>query len=213
IFYQKGLEGEPEVFIDPNALAADGTISINLVGFSKDNKYAAYSKSVGGSDWSTMHVMEIESKKEMPDVLEWVKFSGASWHNNGFYYSRYPAPDEGTELSGNNQYHSVYYHELGTDQSEDKLVFEDKENPDHYHFGGVTEDEKYFILYRQPGTDGYAVMFKDLENGGDFQSLFEGYSNKSSVVHHVNGKFLVRTDIDAPNYKLVAVDPANPAKE
>jgi prolyl oligopeptidase len=213
IFYQKGLEGEPEVFIDPNALAADGTVSINLVGFSKDDKYAAYSKSVGGSDWSTMHVMEIATKKEMPDVLEWVKFSGASWHKNGFYYSRYPAPDEGTELSGNNQYHSVYYHELGTDQSEDKLVFEDKENPDHYHFGGVTEDEKYFILYRQPGTDGFAVMFKDLENDEGFQSLFEGYSNKSSVVHHVDGKFLVRTDIDAPNYKLVAVDPGNPAKE
>lgn len=149
----------------------------------------------------------------MPDVLNWVKFSGASWYKNGFFYSRYPAPAKGMELSGNNQYHSVYYHELGTDQSKDKLVFEDRNNPDYYHFGGVTEDEKYFILYQQPGTDGFAVMFKDLENDGKFKTLFEGYSNKSSVVHHVNGKFLVRTDIDAPNYKLVAVDPANPAKE
>lgn len=213
IYFQKGLEGTPEVFIDPNALSADGTVSINLVGFSSDDQYAAYSRSEGGSDWSTIHVMEIETKKEMPDVLNWVKFSGASWYKNGFFYSRYPAPAKGMELSGNNQYHSVYYHELGTDQSKDKLVFEDRNNPDYYHFGGVTEDEKYFILYQQPGTDGFAVMFKDLEHNGKFQSLFEGYANKSSVVHHVNGKFLVRTDIDAPNYKLVAVDPANPAKE
>ncbi|KAA3639103.1 MAG: S9 family peptidase [Bacteroidetes bacterium] len=213
IYYQKGLEGEPEVFIDPNALSEDGTVSISLVGFSKDDKYVTYSRSEGGSDWNTLHVMEIATKKEMPDVLEWVKFSGASWHGNGFFYSRYPAPAEGMELSGNNQYHSVYYHELGTDQSEDKLVFEDKENPDYYHFGGVMEDGKYLILYQQPGTDGYAVMFKDLSSDGDFQMLFDGYKNKSSVVHHVNDKFLVRTDIDAPNYKLVAVDPANPAKE
>ncbi|GJM32458.1 MAG: prolyl endopeptidase [Saprospiraceae bacterium] len=210
IYIQKGLDGSPEVFIDPNQLSADGTVSIGLLGFSKDNRYVAYSRSEAGSDWQEIHVMEIATKKELPDVLEWVKFSGASWFKDGFFYSRYPEPAKGAELSGNNTFHSVYYHKLGTDQSKDKLVYEDKANPNIYHTVSATEDKKYLILYAAPGTDGYAVYYKDLEKDGPFVPLFEGYKNKSSVVHYTGGKFLVLTDIGAPKYRLVAVDPINP---
>ncbi|RMG80097.1 MAG: S9 family peptidase [Bacteroidetes bacterium] len=213
IYIQKGLDGDPEVFIDPNTLSEDGTTSIGIVGFSEDHKYVAYTRNDAGSDWAQIRVMEIETKKELPDVLEWVKFSGASWWKDGFFYSRYPAPAEGTELSGDNKYHSVYYHKIGTPQSEDRLIYRDDENPDYYHFGSVTEDKKYFILYKQPGTDGFATYYKDLENDGDFVELFSGFANKSSVVHHRNGKFLVLTDIDAPNYRLIEVDLAHPEKE
>lgn len=213
IYYQKGLDGEPEVFIDPNVISEDGTTSIGLVGFSRDNKYVAYSRSDGGSDWQSIHVMEIATKKKMSDELNWVKFSGASWDDEGFFYSRYPAPKPGAELSGNNQYHSVYYHKLGTDQSEDELIYKDEKNPHIYHFGSVTEDGKYYVMYAAPGTDGFATYYKDLEKDGDFVTLFEGYKNKSSVVDHVDGKFLVITDIDAPKYRLVSVDIENPAKE
>lgn len=212
-YYQKGLDGTPEVFLDPNAMSAEGTASISLIGFSEDNKYVAYSRSDAGSDWQQIHVMEIETKKKMDDVLEWVKFSGASWHNDGFFYSRYPAPEKGMELSGNNQYHSVYYHKLGTPQSEDKLIYEDRDNPNLYHYGGTTEDGKYFVLYAAPGTDGFATYYKDLEKDGDFVALFGDYKHKSTVVHNIDDKLLVRTNIDAPNYRLVEIDLKNPAQE
>lgn len=211
IYIQKGLKGQPEVFIDPNKLSADGTVSVNLLGPSDDNRYMAYTQSEAGSDWQQIRVMDVSTRKPLPDVLRWVKFSGASWHKDGFFYSRYPQPAKGAERSGNNQYHSIYYHRLGEDQSRDKLVYEDKSNPDYYHYGGVTEDHKYFIMYAAPGTDGYATYYKDLQTDGPMTALFEGYANKSSVVEHIGGRFLVITDIGAPKYRLVSIDPANPA--
>lgn len=213
IYVQKGLDGEPEVFLDPNKMSEKGTAAITLVGFSKDNKYAAYTRSDAGSDWSEMHVMNIADKKETGDVLKWTKFSGAAWYKDGFFYSRYPAPEEGEALSGNNLHHHVYYHQLGDDQSQDKLIYSDPKNPGMYHNASVTEDGKYLLIYAAPGTDGYAVYYKDLEKDGDFVELFKGYSNKSSVVKHTNGHFLVRTDIGAPKYRLVSVDPKHPEQE
>ena len=214
IYLQKGLDGEPEVFIDPNEISKEGTASINLIGISKNNKYIAYSRSDAGSDWQKIYVMEIATKKQLPDVLEWVKFSGASWSGDGFFYSRYPAPKKGGELSADNKNHSVYYHKLGDPQSKDELVFSDPKNPDYYHFGGVTEDENYFVLYQQPGTDGFSTFVKDLKKGGDFKLVSGGYKNKTSAVHSLgNGKLLMLTDIGAPNYRLVEVDINNPSKE
>ena len=213
IYYQKGMDGEPEVFLDPNEFSKEGTTSINLVGFSNDDKYVTYSRQDAGSDWQKFYVMEVATKKLMPDELNWVKFSGASWKGDGFFYNRYPAPAEGMEYSADNKYHMIYFHKLGTDQSEDKLVFRNDDNPDYYNFGYVTEDERYFIMFIQPGTDGFATYYKDLDNGGDFVPLFEGFKNKSSVVHSIGEKFLVRTNIDAPNYRMIELDTKNPAKE
>lgn len=211
IYYQLGLDGEPEVFLDPNTMSDDGTSAISLIGFSKDNRHVAYSRQDAGSDWQVIRVMEVATRKELDDKLEWVKFSGASWHDNGFFYSRYPTPEKGQEYSGDNRLHSVYYHKLGTPQSEDELVFQDKDNPTHYHFGGVTEDSRYFILYKQPGTDGFATYYKDLNNPkDDFNLLFGGFKNKSSIVDHQDGKFLVLTDIGAPNYRLISLDVEDP---
>ena len=213
IYVQEGLDGEPEVFIDPNALSKEGTVAINLIGISDDNRYVAYSRQDAGSDWQEIHVMEIATKQKLPDVLKWVKFSGASWWKDGFFYSRYPEPAKGSEYSGDNKYHSIYYHQLGTPQEQDKLIYRDNDNPNIYHFGGVTEDGRYFVMYKQPGTDGFATLYKDLEQNGDFVELFAGYSNKSAVVHNIGDHFLVRTDIGAPNYRLVEVDLKNPQEE
>ncbi len=213
IYIQKGLQGTPEVFIDPNTLSADGTVSVSLLGPSDDNRYMAYAQSEAGSDWQQIRVMEIATRKQLPDVLRWVKFSGASWHKDGFFYSRYPEPAKGMERSGNNQFHAIYYHQLGDDQSKDRLIYEDRANPNYYHYGGVTEDHKYFVMYAAPGTDGFATYYKNLETDGPMTPLFEGYANKSSVVEHINGKFLVVTDIGASKYRLVAVDPAKPSQE
>ncbi|MBX2928477.1 MAG: S9 family peptidase [Saprospiraceae bacterium] len=213
IYIQKGLGGTPEVFIDPNALSEGGTVSVSLLEASTDNRYMAYAQSEAGSDWQQIRIIEIATKKQLPDLLRWVKFSGASWHNDGFFYSRYPEPAKGAERSGNNQFHSIYYHRLGDDQAKDRLIYEDKANPDYYHYGGVTEDRKYFVMYAAPGTDGFATYYKDLSADGPMTTLFEGYKNKSSVVEHINGRFLVVTDIGAPKYRLISVDPARPARE
>lgn len=213
VYIQKGLEGSPEVFIDPNQLSKDGTVAINVLGTSDDDKYLAYAKSVAGSDWQEIHVMDIATKKELPDLIRWVKFSGASWYKDGFFYARYPAPSKGTELSAKNQYHMVYYHRIGEDQSQDKLVYRDDKNPDMNHFVYVTEDEKYLILLASPGTDGFATYYKDLEKDGAFTLLFEGYKHKSTVIHNIGDKMLVLTDIDAPNYRLIEVDLKKPQQQ
>lgn len=224
IYRQRGLHGEPEVFIDPNAINAEGTTSIGLAGFSDSKKYVVVSRSDAGSDWNDFTVREVATGKELSDRLEWVKFSGASWlGDEGFFYSRYPAPAEGTELSGNNQNHSVYFHRLGTGQDADELIFSDADNPDYYHFGGVTEDEAYLIVYQQPGTDGFATWVMDLADladvskglGGLSPKLLTGagYDSKTRIVDHRDGRLLALTNVAAPNYRLVRIDPndADPA--
>ena len=208
IFIKKGLDADEEVFIDPNALAEDGTITVSLSGASDDDKYMVISQSEAGSDWKQLKVMDIESKSETGDVLKWVKFGGASWFGEGFFYSRYPQPAEGMEYSAANEFHQVYYHALGTPQSEDELVYENRDNPKLYHWARVTEDKEYLILYASTGTDGYECYFKNLKQGGwGFTPLFSGFKNKSSVIDHIDGRFLVMTDIGAPNYKVVSIDP------
>jgi len=214
IYIQKGRDGEPTVFIDPNTSSAEGTTTFNLMGHSDDDKYIAVSRSEAGSDWSNILVYEVASGKETGDVLKWVKFSGATWFKDGFFYSRYPEPAKGAELSGENTFHSVWYHKLGTPQSADVVVYENKKEPNMYHYVSKTEDDKYLILYAAKGTDGFECHFKSLnEIQGTFTPLFTGFANKSSVVDHIGGRFLVMTDIDAPNYRLISLDPANPGKE
>ena len=207
IYFQKGLDEDPEVFIDPNSFSEEGTTAIRLVGFSNDHKYVTYSRQDAGSDWQKFYIMEVATKKQLSDELEWVKFSGASWKGDGFFYSRYPAPKEGDEFSGDNRNHSVYFHKLGDKQSNDQLIYEDPKNPNMYHYGGVTEDERFFVLYAAPGTDGYATYYKDLDKkDSKFVTLFEGYKNKSSVVHNIGDKMLVQTDIGAPKYRMIELD-------
>jgi len=215
IYVKDGQNGTPKVFIDPNEVDKNGTTSISLSGASKDERYLAVSTNVAGSDWSELTVYDLETMEQMEDKIEWVKFSGASWWKDGFFYSRYPAPDKGTELSGNNKFHSVWYHKVGTSQSEDVLIHRDDNNPDYYNFGGVTEDERFLIMYKQPGTDGFATYYMDLTQdglNGELKLLFEGFGNKSSVVDNTDNKLLVLTDIEAPNYRLIEVDLNNTAK-
>ena len=215
IYLQRGLSDPPELFIDPNQIDKNGTTAIRLLGASPDNKYMAYAQSVAGSDWSEIYIMEIATKKKLPDVLKWVKFSGVAWKdNNSFFYSRYPEPEKGKELSGQNQFHSIYEHKIGEPQEKDKLIYRNNEKPLLYHSAAITEDKKYLIMTVASGTDGFETYYKDLSNPfSKFEALFTGFQYKSSVIDHINGKFLVRTDIDAPKYKLVLIDPKNPQKE
>jgi prolyl oligopeptidase len=214
IYIQKGLDGEPEVFIDPNKLSPDGTIRIGLLGFSKDNRYVAFSRSEAGSDWRELRVMEVESKKELSDRLRWVKFSGASWHGNGFYYGGYDKPKKGQELTARNKFQKVFYHKLGDPQAKDKLIYEDKEHPLRSKWASVTEGEEYMFLSISEGTHGNELYYKDLSiKNMKFRPLIKGFEFDSYVIDNIGDKFLVFTNIDAPNNRVILMDPKKPDKE
>ena len=211
-YCQKGEGGQPEVFLDPNKLSADGTVTANVIGFSPDKSHLAYAMNKAGSDWQEIRVMEVATKRELPDRIEWVKFSGASWDQQGFYYSRYDAPVKGKEFSNKNEFHKVYYHKLGDSQAKDRLIHEDKKHPLRYYGAGLTEDLSFLFLYVSEGTDGTEIHYKNLKKGDkDFKLLFKGFKHNYNVVDNIGDKLLVNTNEGAPNYKLSLVDPANPA--
>jgi len=214
IYFQKGLDGTPEVFIDPNKLSPDGTVRIGLVGFSMDNRYVAFSRSEAGSDWQELRVMEVESKKELSDRIQWVKFSGAAWHGHGFYYSGYDKPEKGQELTARNAFQKIFFHKLGDPQQKDMLIYEDKKHPFRYQSVDVTEDERYMFLVITEGTRGNELYYKDLAvKNMEFQPLIKGFEYDSYVINNIGDKFLVITNADAPNYKIILMDPKNPGKE
>ncbi len=201
------IGSEERVFLDPNTLSEDGTVTASLGGASDDGKYISVIKSAAGSDWQEIGVMDVETGRELDDVLKWVKFSGTSWVNDGFYYSRYPEPEE-SAFSSENTFHSVYFHKIGTLQSEDVLVYIDEKEPNRYHFAWATEDNNYLVLNVSTGTDGNSLLIKDLRTeGSDWRILVDGFTDHSGVVGSVEGKILLLTDIEAPKYRLVVVDP------
>jgi prolyl oligopeptidase len=173
-----------------------------------------------GSDWQDIIVYDLTTLKQTNDLLKWAKFSGAAWYKDGFFYSRYPEPAKGTELSAASKFQKVYYHKLGDPQEKDVLVWENKANGDLYVGLGVTEGEEFATLYVSTGTNGFEQYYHDLRSGGmptpatKWTALQTGFDHKTSIVafEPKSGKLLVRTDVDAPRYRLVAVDPQKPAK-
>lgn len=214
-YVRQGLKGKEEIFLDMNTLSADGTSSAGLLGADDLNRYMAVSINEAGSDWSRIAIFDIATKTQLPDRLEWVKFSGAVWYKDGFFYNRYPAPEKGKELSGNNEYHMVYYHKLGTEQSADQLIYRDNDRPHMYNSVGSTEDKKYLILNAAPGTDGWEVWIKNLEQpDSKFLPLFTDLSLHNSVIESTSeGQLLVHTDANAPRYRVILVDPKKPSAE
>jgi prolyl oligopeptidase len=213
---QKGLEGTPEVLLDPNTFSKDGTTTLSMFSASRDGKYLAYGKSKGGSDWIELFVMDLGTRKTLDDHLMWVKVSGASWHGDGFYYSRYPQPAAGSELSSKNENHQVFFHKVGTPQSEDKLVYEDAANPQRFHTISVTEDQRYALLNisdRGKGKDGNAIFYRDLKAADSkFRPVIGEITNDqySVVTTDADGGLIVETNRSAPNSKVVRIDPAKP---
>lgn len=216
LYYQKSLNGAAEIFLDPNALSEDGTVALNTVTFSDDNKYMAYSISASGSDWVEIHVMDIATKTVLPDVIKWVKFSGANWgyDSKGFFYSAYGEPVKGGELSAQNQFQKVYYHKLGDAQSNDQLVYEDKEHPLRYFSAEQSHDGKYIFVFGSEGTHGTEVLIKDTATPtSKFRVLLSGFEYDYALVDCVDDKALIYTNNEAPNYRLASLDLKAPKGE
>ncbi|WP_316802253.1 prolyl oligopeptidase family serine peptidase [Pedobacter nototheniae] len=213
-YIKKGIDGKEEIFLDPNKLSTDGTASVSLLGLSHDKKHIAYSVAQSGSDWSNIYVMDIARKTKLPDELKWTKFSGAAWKNDGFYYSRYDEPAKGMELSAANKYQRIYFHKLGDLQKNDQLIFEDKRNPNLYFGSGVTEDERFLIVYASAGTSGNALYYQDLKDPtSKITLLVKGFENNHSIIDNIGDKLLLSTDLNAPNKQVVLIDPKNPLPE
>ncbi|MFH1160680.1 MAG: S9 family peptidase, partial [bacterium] len=211
LYIKKGIDGEPEVLLDPNTFSKDGTVALSDLSVSHDARYLAYTIARSGSDWNEIHILEIEGKKELPDILNWVKFSGMSWQQDGFYYSRYDAPVKGKEFSNKNEFHKVFYHKVGTLQNEDLLIYRNPNYPLRNYGAAVTEDEHFLILYETESTSGNAMYYKDLtKKDTPFKSLVEGFEHDYSVVDNLGDNLLVLTNCEAPKQKLVLMDPLKP---
>ena len=215
IYRKKGDDGEAELFLDPNKFSKDGTTSLGGLSFSEDGKMAAYSISEGGSDWRKVILMDTEAKKVIEDTIIDVKFSGVSWKGNeGFYYSSYEKP-EGSELSAKTDQHRLFYHKLGTKQSEDKLVFGGTTAQKHRYVGGyVTEDNNYLFISARNSTSGGKLFMMDLTKPNpELVTLIGNEDTDSYVIENDGSKLFIVTNLNAPNKKIVTVDAANPSSE
>lgn len=204
-----------EVFLDPNTFSKDGTTSLGGISFSKDGKTLAYSISEGGSDWRKVLVMNAETKEIIEDTLVDIKFSGMSWKGNeGFFYSSYDKP-KGSELSAKTDQHKLYYHQLGTPQKEDKLIFGDTEEEKHRYVGGnVTEDNRYLLISASTSTSGNKLFLKDLAvPNSKLQTIIGNTDTDTYLIENEGSKLFLVTNKKAPNKKIVTVDAANPGPE
>lgn len=214
VYIQEGMEGKPEVFLDPHTFSTDGSVSLADFSISHDDKYVGYGISRGGSDWREFYVMDIASRKKLDDHIEWVKFSSMSWYKDGFFYGRYDTPKEGEQLKAQLKDQKLFYHKLGTPQSEDKLIYQDKENPLRMIYSQVTDDEKHLFIYTQDGSSPHNLLYyKDLEKDSPFVPIIDKLIGSFYVVDVVDGKFLLVTNYNAPNSKLIRVDPLKLAAE
>ncbi len=214
LYMQRGLAGKPAVLLDPNTFSPDGTVRLASFDLSRDGRYAAYSvTAIPGSDWHKIRVLDMRTRRPLPDVLRWVKFSEPAWQGQGFYYSRYPQPAPGTELTAKSLHQTVWYHKLGTSQSADTLVFEDPAHPARFNGVATSRDERF--VYRtseEPGQRGNNLWVRDTARGEQqFRPLVaEIGESKFDPVDNVGGQLLVATNLEAPNRRLVRVDPAHP---
>ena len=212
LYYEDTESKKVDILINPNEFSEDGTTSLGGVSISDDAKYAAYMVSKAGSDWKEVYVINIETGEKMDDHIEWVKFSGINWQDNGFYYARYDTPKEGDEFSASNLNHKVYYHELGTEQNDDKLIMENPAHP-NWNFGlSTSEDGAFEFLWISESTSGYQLAFRK-KGDTEFTYIDTTFNHEFSIVDNVGDMLYVSTNLGAPKNRLVRIDANNSAQE
>lgn len=215
LYRKKGADTEAEIFLDPNTFSEDGTVSLAGLSFTKDGSLAAYSISEGGSDWRKIIVIETENKTQVGDTIVDVKFSGISWKKSeGFYYSSYDKPD-GSELSAKTDQHKLYYHKLGTPQSQDQLVFGGKESEKHRYIGGsVSDDGNFLFISASNTTSGNKLFIQDLRmSNGAIESILAHEDSDTYPIDNVGDRLIMTTDLGAPNRKVVTATYPNLSPE
>ena len=210
------LDATPAVLLDPNQLSSDGTVALAGLSVSDDGNLLAYGLSLSGSDWQKWKVRDVRTGQDLGDELKWVKFSGASWtkDNQGFFYSRYDAPAEAAKMTSVNRFHKLYYHRLGTLQSEDRLVYHRPDHKDWNFYGAVTDDGRYLILNISEGTDRKTrVFYQDLaQTGAPVVELLNDFDARYSFIDNDGPIFWFSTDLDAPRGRIIAIDITKPQR-
>ncbi|HWW75152.1 MAG TPA: hypothetical protein VNZ44_07145, partial [Pyrinomonadaceae bacterium] len=219
LYVSDTLEGAPRVLLDPNTLSSDGTVALAGVAFTDDGSLMSYGLASSGSDWNEIHVRDVATGKDLPDVVNWVKFSGASWSKDGkgFYYSRYDEPKAGNRLAAVNEYHKVYYHRLGTPQAQDALVYSDADaaRKGWIYNATVTEDGRYLVINLAPGSAAEnRVYYKDLSKpDAPFVKLLDDAGIAQYFLGNDGPVFWFLTDRDAPRKRVIAVDTRSPEQK
>ena len=211
VLYRETGKFDQEVFLDPNTFSKDGTTSLAGINFSKDGSLAAYQISEGGSDWRKVLIMKTSDKTLLEDTLRDIKFSGIAWKGNeGFYYSSYDKPKEGSVLTGMTQYHKLYYHKLGTKQSDDVLIFGGEKTPRRYIGAYLTEDERYLVVSGANTTTGNDLFIQDLgQADSKLIHIVTNFSSQVSVLDNIGSKLFIYTNYKAPKFKVVTADASN----
>jgi len=221
LYTQASLGADPEVLLDPNVLAADGTVALSSLAPSEDGRLLAYGTQVSGSDWEEFRVRDVATARDLSDRLRWIKFSGASWTHDGggFFYSRYPEPAGGDPLLAVNRFQKLYYHRLGGDQDTDELVYERPDQPDWGINGAVTDDGRYLILSVWLGTDRRnRVYYLDLQAAGrprvhgEVIRLLDDFDASYAFVGNDGPVFYFLTDYGAPRKRVIAIDTRHPER-
>ena len=216
LYVAETLSAEPRVLLDPNTLSSDGTVALVGHAVSEDGKLLAYGTSASGSDWMEWRVRDVDSGKDMPDIIKWVKFSGASWTKDGksFYYSRYDEPKQGAPLRDANYFQKLYVHRLGTEQSDDKLVYERPDNKELGFAGQVTDDGHYLVITVWQGTSPKnRLYYKDLTNpNAEVVKLLDAFDAQYQFIDNDGGVLWIKTDLDAPRGKIIAIDTQHPER-
>ncbi|REK19551.1 MAG: S9 family peptidase [Planctomycetota bacterium] len=217
LYTTTSLDGTPEELLDPNKMSEDGTVALAGLSVDDEGTKLAYALAEAGSDWITWHVREVDTGKDTDDVVKWSKFSGASWNNDGtgFYYGRYPEPKEGQDLRESNYFQKLYFHKLGTPQSEDKLVYDAPDHKDWMFGSTVTDDGKYLVIDVSQGTDDRnRVLYKSLEkDDAEVVPLIDTFEAGYFLVDNEGPVFYFRTNKDAPRGRVIAIDINKPEEE
>ncbi|HUD63556.1 MAG TPA: prolyl oligopeptidase family serine peptidase [Candidatus Sulfotelmatobacter sp.] len=211
------LNGEPRVLLDPNTLSSDGTVALSRTVITDDGKLMAYGTAASGSDWQEWHVRDVDTGKDLPDLIKWVKFSGASWTKDGkgFFYSRYDEPKEGgATLRDTNYFQRLYYHRLGTPQADDKLIYERPDNKELGFGGFVTDDGHYLMIHVWQGTSPKnRLYYKDLtQPDAQVVKLLDDFDAAYNFIDNDGAVFWIQTDLDAPRGRLIAIDTRHPER-
>ncbi|MEM1329991.1 MAG: prolyl oligopeptidase family serine peptidase [Planctomycetota bacterium] len=208
--------GTPRVLIDPNTLSEDGTVALGGTSMSPDGRYLAYAIADGGSDWRIWKVRDVRTGQDLGDEIRWSKFSGAAWNadSTGFYYTRFPEPEADAELQAANTNSKIFFHRVGTLQSEDELIFEQPDHPERGVYAGTSDDGRYLVLFTRQGTDpNGGILVKDLSvEGSEFIEILPlGVAQASVIDHDGNGNVWLSTRLDSPRGRVVRVSLENPS--
>jgi prolyl oligopeptidase len=216
LFVQESLQSEARLLLDPNTLSEDGTIALNSWSVSENGLWLAYALSTSGSDWQNWRIRSVETGIDLPETLEWTKFSGAAWRKNGsgFYYCRYPIPSDGETFLQANYNQMLFFHQLGTDQRQDELIYE---RPDQKEWGfgaTVTDDDRYLVLEVWQGTDiRNRLFYQDIQEGRKVVELIPSLEAAYEFIGNDGAVFYFNTNLDAPHGRIIAIDTSNPEKE